>query len=135
MKTIINENQRGLLFKNGKFTEYLKPGKHIRYGNNLSVQPVHIDEEFKLQGYDLEVFMANKDLESEVVTVDVADETLALHFVNGKYTRALTSGKYAFFKIHDKHEFKVVTLEFKLLINMYRQHTQVVTISDMFTGF
>ena len=27
MKTIINENQRGLLFKNGQFIKMLKPGK------------------------------------------------------------------------------------------------------------
>jgi len=110
MKTIIQENQRGLLFRDGKFTEYLKPGKHIRFGNNLNVQTLYIGEEFRLPGYDIEVFLTNEELAKEVTTIDVADETLALHFVNDRYAGTLTSGKYAFFKIHDKHEFKVVDI-------------------------
>ena len=111
MKTIINENQRGLLFKNGKFVEYLKPGKHVRFGHNFSVEILHAGSEFKVKGYDLEAFMKNAELTSEVEVVDVADETLALHFVNGKYCETLVSGKYAFFKIHDSHEFRVVSIK------------------------
>jgi regulator of protease activity HflC (stomatin/prohibitin superfamily) len=110
MKTIINENQRGLLFKNGKFVEYLKPGKHIKLGRSYSVEVLHTGSEFKVKGYDLEVFLKDTELAKEVEVVDVADETLALHFVNGKFATALTSGKYAFFKIHDKREFKVVSI-------------------------
>ncbi|MCL2164644.1 MAG: slipin family protein [Oscillospiraceae bacterium] len=111
MKTIIQENQRGLLFRNGKFTEYLKPGKHVRFGSNVDVKTVYVSAEFKLHGYDLEVFLRNEDLAKEVEAVDVADETLVLHFVNGKYTGTLASGKYAFFKIHDKHEFMIIDIK------------------------
>ena len=111
MKTIINENQRGLLFKHGKFVEYLKPGKHVRLGSSYSIEIVHIGSEFKVQGYDTEIFMKNTELSSEVEAVDVADETLVLHFTNGKYREILVSGKYAFFKIHDKHEFRVVSMK------------------------
>lgn len=111
MKTIINENQRGLLFKNGKFVEYLKPGKHFRLGSSYKVEILHTGSEFKIQGYDLEVFLKNADVTSEVEVIDVADETLALHFINGKYCGTLVSGKYAFFKIHDKHEFREVSIK------------------------
>ncbi|MDR0374440.1 MAG: hypothetical protein LBH85_01775, partial [Treponema sp.] len=111
MKTIISENQRGLLFKNGKFHEYLKPGKHVRLGSGYSVEVLHTSSEFKVEGYDLEVFLKNPELASEVEVVDVADETLALHFTNGKYRETLVSGKYAYFKIHDKHEFRVVSIK------------------------
>ncbi|MDR1604143.1 MAG: slipin family protein [Gracilibacteraceae bacterium] len=111
MKTIISENQRGLLFKNGKFVEYLKPGKHTRLGFAHSVKVLHTGSEFKVDGYDLDVFLKNSELASEVETADVADETLAFHFVNGKYCETLVSGKYAFFKIYDKHEFKVVSIK------------------------
>ncbi|MDR0434933.1 MAG: slipin family protein [Gracilibacteraceae bacterium] len=109
MKTIINENQRGLLFKNGKFVEYLKSGKHVRLGRSYSVEVLHAGSEFKIEGFDIEVFLKNSELASEVEVVDVADETLVLHFVNGKYCRTLVSGKYAFFKIHDKHEFRIIS--------------------------
>ncbi|EGO62676.1 slipin family protein [Acetonema longum] len=111
MKTIIiNENQRGLLFKNGKFAAYLKPGKHVKFGCSFSVEVLHTGSEFKVPGYNLEIFLKNAELAGEVDVVDVADETLALHFVNGKYAGTLTSGKYAFFKIHDKHEFRPVDI-------------------------
>jgi regulator of protease activity HflC (stomatin/prohibitin superfamily) len=111
MKTIIKENQRGLLFQNGKFVAYLKPGKHIRLGRSFSVEVLHTGSEFKVQSYDLEVFLKNPELTSEVEVIDVADETLALHFVNGKYRETLVSGKYGFFKIHDKHEFRIVSIQ------------------------
>jgi regulator of protease activity HflC (stomatin/prohibitin superfamily) len=108
MKAIINENQRGLLFKNGKFVGYLKPGKHIRLGRGFSVETMNIGDEFRVPGYDIETFMRNPELTSEIEAVDIADETIVLHFVNGKYRRALSSGKYAFFNIHEKHEFRVI---------------------------
>jgi regulator of protease activity HflC (stomatin/prohibitin superfamily) len=111
MKTVINENQRGLLFKNGKFVEYLKPGKHTRLGRGYSVEALHTGAEFKAEGYAIEVFLKNAELANEVEVVDVADETLALHFVGGKYRETLPSGKYGFFKIHDRHEFRVTSLK------------------------
>ena len=110
MKIIISENQRGLLFRNGKFTEYLRPGRHFRFGSGLHVQIVYTGEEFKLEDYDLDVFLGNTELAKEVAVADVADETLVLHFINGKYTQTLNRGKYAFFCVHDKHEFKTVDI-------------------------
>lgn len=111
MKTIINENQRGLLFKNGQFIAYLKSGKHVRVGPGYSVEILHTGSEFKVNGYDLEVFLKNAELTNEVEVIDIADETLALHFVNGKYRETLVSGKYGFFKIHDTHEFRIVDIK------------------------
>ncbi|MDR1835320.1 MAG: slipin family protein [Fusobacteriaceae bacterium] len=111
MKTIINENQRGLLFKNGKFVEYLKPGSHVRFGRGFRAETLYTGSEFKVQDYDLDIFLKNPEVADEVEVFDVADETLALHFVNGKYRETLVSGKYAFFKIHDTHEFKTVSLQ------------------------
>jgi regulator of protease activity HflC (stomatin/prohibitin superfamily) len=108
MRIIINENQRGLLFKNGKFVEYLKPGKYVKFGKGFNAEVLHTDSAFKVFGYNIDVFLENAEVADEVDVVDVADETLVLHFVNGKYTETLTSGKYAFFKIYDKHEFRLV---------------------------
>ena len=110
MKIIINENQRGLLFKNGRFVKYLKPGKHLRFGLNYNVAVLQTGSEFKVHGYDLEVFLANAELSGEVTVVDVADQTIALHYVNEKYHDTLTSGRHAFFRIHERHEFKTVDM-------------------------
>jgi regulator of protease activity HflC (stomatin/prohibitin superfamily) len=109
VKKIIGENQRGLLFKNGQYSAYLKPGKHTRYGSAYSVIVLQTASPFKVEGCNLDIFLADPELADEVETVDVADETLVLHFVNGKYKETLTSGRYAFFKIHDKHAFRVVS--------------------------
>jgi regulator of protease activity HflC (stomatin/prohibitin superfamily) len=87
------------------------PGKHSKFGSGLRAVIVPTGGEFKPADYDLDIFMRNETLAKEVETVDVADETLALHFVNGKYAGALTSGKYAFFKIHDRHTFQVVDIK------------------------
>ena len=110
MKYIIKENQRGLLFKNGRFVEYLKPGKHVYRGKNTYVLSMDVGAEFKVEDFDLEVFLQNKELAKDLVTVDVADETLVIHFANDRYKGTLTSGRYAFFNIYDKHEFQVVDM-------------------------
>jgi regulator of protease activity HflC (stomatin/prohibitin superfamily) len=72
---------------------------------------LNTDSEFKVEGYNLDVFLKNAELAEDVEVADIPDETLALHFVNGKYRGTLVSGKYAFFKIHDKHEFKAVSIK------------------------
>jgi regulator of protease activity HflC (stomatin/prohibitin superfamily) len=110
MKTIIHENQRGLLFRDGKFTEYLTPGKHTRHGRNVSVQLVPATGEFKPEGYELALFLKNGTLAGELAVADVADERIALHFVNGKYAGTLGSGRYAFFAVYDRHEFQIVDI-------------------------
>ena len=110
-KAIIQENQRGLLFRNGKFTEYLKPGKHVRWGGGWAVLTVYTHEAFDNRDFNLDVFLGNEELAKELVVVDVADETLVLHFVDGKFADTLIRGKYGFFNIHNQHEFKVVDIK------------------------
>lgn len=111
MKTIINENQRGLLFKNGVFKDYLPAGKYMTIGRGTQIKTVPASGEFKPDGFELDVFLKNSKLTSELAIVDVTDETVALHFVNEKYAGTLTSGRYAFFSIFDKHEFKIVSIK------------------------
>lgn len=110
MKMIINENQRGLLFKDGRFEKMLNPGKYNFFGNKTVVL-MNISEEFKLQGYDLSVFLKDAELAGQLAMVDVKDETLMLHYVNGKFSDCLQSGKYAYWAIYDKHEFKEIDIK------------------------
>ncbi|MDR2486821.1 MAG: slipin family protein [Clostridiales Family XIII bacterium] len=111
MKAIINENQRGLLYRDGRFTAYLKPGKHRRFGTGYRVEIVQIEDAFNPTGASIEVFLRHPALAQELDTVDVADETLAIHYRNGKYAGTLQSGKYAFWNVHDRHSFQVVDLK------------------------
>jgi len=110
MRKIINENQRGLLFKDGKFVKMLMPGKYRFWGSNNKVEVCLISEEFKLAGYDLAVFLRDENVQNEISIVDVKDETLMLHYINGKFSQCLTSGKYTFWTVFDKHEFKEIDI-------------------------
>jgi regulator of protease activity HflC (stomatin/prohibitin superfamily) len=105
MKTIIKENQRGLLTKNGRFTDYLLPGKHVTLGSGTKIRIVDLDYEFTSE---LDVFLTNAKLRADLSVVDVPDLSVALHFVNGRFSKLLTSGKYAYFNIYDKHEFRII---------------------------
>jgi regulator of protease activity HflC (stomatin/prohibitin superfamily) len=110
MKTIINENQRGLLFKNGKFEKMLEPGKYHFFKNNTKVDTVNVSDEFKPAGYDLAVFAKDKNLQKQLKIADIPDESIALHYINGKYSDCLTSGKYAFWNVFSTHEFKLIDI-------------------------
>ncbi|MHB1153799.1 MAG: slipin family protein [Eubacteriales bacterium] len=108
MRTIINENQRGLLFKNGKFIKMLDSGKHYTFGGK-NIEIINLDQPLTSGTCSLEVLIGDEKIAKQTSVIEVADEELALHFVNGKFTEALKPGKYAFWSIYDKHDFTVVS--------------------------
>ena len=110
MKTIINENQRGLLFKNGQYIKILYAGKHTFLSNSYTIEIVDISREFSVRGFDLSVFIKDKELMEQLSVVDVKDQTLVLHYVNGKFQNLLESGKHAYFNVFDEHEFKKIDI-------------------------
>ncbi len=109
MKTIINENQRGLLFHNGKFIKMLNPGKHYTFGENR-IELVSLTQPLISNLASLDILQKNPDIAANTTIIDVADEELALHFVNGKFIEALKTGTYAFWTIYDKHTFTLVNI-------------------------
>jgi regulator of protease activity HflC (stomatin/prohibitin superfamily) len=106
MKIIINENERGLLLKNGQFVEYLKPGKHNKFGSGYEIIRVSTEKPFELTGYNEGVFLQNKELREELVTADVPDQSFTVYYKNSKYFTTLLPGHYYFFEGSDKHEFQ-----------------------------
>jgi regulator of protease activity HflC (stomatin/prohibitin superfamily) len=109
VKIIVNENERGLLFKNGKFIKMLNPGKYNLL-NNKQVFIMNTCEEFKLAGYEFSIFLKDEELAKQLTVVDVKDETLVLHYINGKFKECLQSGKYAYWAIYNQHEFKEIDI-------------------------
>lgn len=108
-KTIINENQRGFLFKNGKYEKMLTPGKHFVFGEK-TVEVVDMQKPISLMTCSLDIVLKDPDVEKELSVVEVADNELALHFVNGKFESVLRNGKYAYWSTIDKHEYKIVDI-------------------------
>ena len=108
-RIIINENQRGFLFKNGKYIKLLGAGKYTVFsGSEIEISdlkyPIVSDK------CSLETLLSDKNTAKCVTVTEVKDEELALHYVNGKFHSVLTSGKYAFWSIIDSHEFETVDI-------------------------
>lgn len=115
MSKIINENQRGLLFKNGIFIDILKPGKHRQYKNAYQLLICNINDPFILDDYPLEMFIKHEKLTSELSVIDVADETIAVHFIDNKFADCLTTGKYAFWNALQTHKFITFSMKETLI--------------------
>jgi len=112
MKLIINENQRGLLFRNGKFVKMLKAGGHyILSFLGYSVDVMDLNVAFNGKQYDLSIFLKDAELKKELDIVEVVDETLAIHYVNDRYCETLVSGKYAFWNVYDKNTFQTIDIK------------------------
>ena len=60
-KVIINENQRGLLFKNGKFVRLLYAGKYRLFGENIA-EVLSTDGELYSARCSLETLLRSKEI-------------------------------------------------------------------------
>ncbi len=110
MKTIIiNENQRGLLFKNGKYIKMLTAGKYV-VGFGKTIDILDMSEPIVSTKCALDTLLNDSNVASAVSTIEVNDQELAFHFVNGKFVSVLRSGKYAFWSEIDRHEFTIVDI-------------------------
>ncbi len=108
-KIIINDNQRGFLFKNGRYVKTLSAGKyHVVGGRDIVVS--NLDKPIEPQKCTLETLMNDHALEGLISYVDVADQQYVLHYVNDGFCDLLTQGKYAFWQINDKHTYEVVDI-------------------------
>lgn len=106
MKVSIKKDQRGLLFKEGDYVKYLKPGKY-RFNLFLKNTVCHCDvnKVFDTQGRNLNLFLDDVELVKDLTVIDVQDHELAVHFEDGKLAGVLSSGKYAYWNIMKKHDF------------------------------
>ncbi len=110
MRTIvINENQRGFLFKNGRFMRMLTAGKYRMLGGR-EIEVVSLAQPIESGRCALDTLLANGEVAASASVAEIADRQLALHFVNGRFAEALTSGRYAFWTIHDRHEYQLVDI-------------------------
>lgn len=108
-KMIINENQKGFLFKNGKYIKMLDAGKYSLFGGK-KIEISELDQPITCGRCSLETLLADKSVADCTTVVEVGDEELALHYVNGKFSSVLSRGKYAFWSVADQHEFKMVDI-------------------------
>ena len=105
-KIIISETQKGFLLKNGKYVKMLGPGKYYAFGGR-EIFPCDIEGKIFCDKCPLETLLADENVAKAVSCVEIGDEELALHYVDGKLTGSLRAGKYAYWNDAGKHEFKI----------------------------
>ena len=108
-KMVIHENQKGFLFKNGKYRKLLDAGKYHLFGGK-EIEIVGLDQPITSGKCALETLLADKAVAERVMVVEVGDQELALHYMNGKFSSVLRQGKHAFWSVVDQHEFKIVDI-------------------------
>lgn len=108
-KMIINENQRGFLFKNGKYIKMLSAGKYYVHGGKV-IETMNLDHPIITYTCSLDTVLKDREVADIVSVVEVEDREVALHFVNGKFNSVLPCGKYAFWSLTDKHEYRIVDI-------------------------
>lgn len=109
MKTIINENQRGLLFKNGKLVKLLGAGKHYTFGDS-QIEILSITEPVHSENCTLETLLKNEEIAACTQSIEVEDGKIALRFTDGIFAECLRRGRYAFWNIDNQHSFKIIDI-------------------------
>lgn len=108
-KVIINDNQKGLLFKNGKFVRLLDAGKYCLFGDRW-VELLPLDDMLRSETCALDTLLRNAEIAHQTAVAEITDQQLALHYVDGKFAGVLPKGKYAFWTVLQRHEFRIVDI-------------------------
>ena len=108
LKVTINENQRGLLYKSGRFSGILTPGSYFYLGA-AEVEPLPVDEYIRPTRCTLETLTSDPSASKSINVLNVPDGCVALHYLDGSFKELLTAGNYAFFKV-GAHRFKLIDI-------------------------
>lgn len=107
-KVRINAYQVGLVFENRKLVKVLEEGSFWLFGNK-EVMVFEKKQSF-VAPVELNILLQNEVLASLLEIVEVADNEIALYFVNGIFKEVLTTGRYAFWKGYVANTFVRVDL-------------------------
>ena len=97
MKTIISENERGLLYRDGRFTGLLTPGKYHHF-DSVTIEKLSLEGAIAPKHSTLDMLMENRGFASAVQMVSVPDGSIALRFAGKNFVEALLPGRYAYFR-------------------------------------
>lgn len=109
MKIIVNENEKGLLFKNGRFIRILDAGKYICLGGK-KIEKLPLNAPVVSSTAALETLMTNDSFRENVTVFDVPEGFIALEFIDGYFVRCHRSGRYAFWNNFCEREMRLEDL-------------------------
>jgi hypothetical protein len=107
-KARINAYQVGLVFENKKLVKVLEEGVFWIFGNKEVM--VFEKKQTFVAPIELNILLQNEALASLLEIVEIADNEIALYFVNDIFKEVLNTGRYAFWKGYVKNTFVKVDL-------------------------
>ncbi len=111
MKFIINENERGFLFKNGEYKKMLLPGKvNVKKFLGESIIKTSAEGVVSIKNVNLNILLKDTLFAKSVKIIEVPDSNFAIHYVDGKATNILNTGTYFYWDIFQKHSYELVDI-------------------------
>jgi hypothetical protein len=104
----IQAYQVGLVFENRKLVKVLEEGNFWIFGNK-EVLKYEMKQSF-MAPIELNILLQNETLASMLEVIEIADNEIALYFINGIFKEVLTTGRYAFWKGYNQNEFTTIDL-------------------------
>ena len=109
-KITVNENEKGLLFNNGKFQKLLNAGAYRLFGGK-SVEIIDVKEPLESRYIDLDELLTREDVKSAYTPYEVKEDELLIMYLNGKVNNAFSTGKYAFYNGLKDVKYEVVSIK------------------------
>lgn len=106
-KTVVHENERGLLFKNGRFVRRLLPGRYYAVGDS-EIETLPVSAPLRSAFCETQTLLRDPQIASETARVDVRDGQRALHYADGRFKELLPVGTHVFWTAAGAHEFRVL---------------------------
>ena len=103
-KVIINENQRGFLFKNGRYQKMLGPGKYHLFGDS-EIEIADTSRRLIPNACSLETLLADKEVAEQTDVITVGECEMVLILRDGCFMGSANAGKHAFWRVDGEYEF------------------------------
>ncbi|MHC5065338.1 MAG: slipin family protein [Planctomycetota bacterium] len=95
----LNDEQRALIWKDGRLAEILGPGRYVYWKQPSSIQVEVFDsQDLRFEHSKLDTILSNSEASSWLQAIRVEDHEKALLFVDGEYRETLAAGLYAYWR-------------------------------------
>ncbi len=127
MKIVINENERGFLFKNGTYRKLLLPGKHHIYRCfGESYARTDVAKHVQVANTDIAVLLKDKLFAESVTRIDVPDGFVAIRMEDSRITSTLQPGTYCFWNCYRTQSFKLIDISKPEVTDLTREQLMAV---------
>lgn len=111
MRYTIQQQECGYLIKDGVFIKLLMAGKHTyykRFGYEVKIVP--LSGYVKTCDIPIEILKENEEFCKKTVCVEIPDNCIAIHFVNGTYKDVVVGREAICWNVYEKNEFQLVDI-------------------------